>query len=208
MAALGGGKAPAFLVFASDGVSARRDDVAAQKQQVVDAFSGGGWRIPELMAQLPEATDFFMDSISRATLDHYSRPGSSWSATPRTATRSAASAPGSRWSGAAVLAGELLAAGGDHAVAFARYEEKFRDYASISQKVNAGRLLAPETRIGIRFRNLLFGALTLVGLLMKLVDRPATNLELEDYDALRAVVRRPCRLRPHPVRDPPATSPG
>ena len=37
---LGGGKAPAFFVFASDAGAASRDDVAAQKQAVVEAFRG------------------------------------------------------------------------------------------------------------------------------------------------------------------------
>jgi 2-polyprenyl-6-methoxyphenol hydroxylase-like FAD-dependent oxidoreductase len=83
--------------------------------------------------------------------------------------------------GAYVLAGELHRAGGDHTVAFRRYEDVFRRYASVSQKVNAGRLLAPATRFGIRVRNLMFSALTLASPLMRLVDRPATNIRLEDY---------------------------
>ena len=189
MVALGGGKAPAFLVFASDPLPEVRDDVPAQRQQVLDAFRGGGWRIPELMAQLPAATDFYMDSISRATLDHYSRGRVVLVGDAAYGNALGGFGTGLAVVGATVLAGELLAAGGDHAVAFAQYESKFRDYASISQKVNAGRLLAPATRIGIRLRNLLFAALTLFGPLMKLIDRPATNLKLEDYDALRTAVR-------------------
>jgi hypothetical protein len=97
------------------------------------------------MAKLAGATDFHMDSISRATVDHYSR-------------------------GRVVLVGDAA-------------------YASVSQKVNAGRLLAPGTRWGIRLRNLLFGALALVGPLMKVVDRPASNLVLEDYERFAPAAR-------------------
>ena len=181
MAALGGGKAPAFLVFASDGVSAR-DDVAAQKQQVVDAYRGGAWRLPELMAKLPGATDFYLDSISRATVDRWSRGRVVLVGDAAYGNALGGFGTGLALVGASVLAGELLAARGDHTVAFAAYQAKFRGYASVSQKVNAGRILAPGTRWGIRLRNLLFGALTIVGPLMKVVDRPASNLALEDYE--------------------------
>ena len=63
------------------------------------------------------------------------------------------------------------------------YDTKFRDYASVSQKINAGRLLAPSTRLGIRARNILFSSLAAFGPLMTLVDRLASNLKLQDYDA-------------------------
>lgn len=43
------------------------------------------------------------------------------------------------------------------------------------------------TRFGIRLRNLLFGALTAFGPLMKVVDRPARNIVLEDYERRGAV---------------------
>ena len=101
--------------------------------------------------------------------------------TPPTATPSAGSAPASSLVGAYVLAGELAKADGDHKRAFDAYEDKIRDYASISQKVNAGRLMAPATRRGILLRNLLFSSLSLVGPLMKVIDKPATNIDLEDY---------------------------
>lgn len=80
-----------------------------------------------------------------------------------------------------MLAGELHRAGGDVSTAFEQYETKFRNYASVSQKINAGRLLAPRTWPGIVARNVLFTSLKLFGPLMKLVDRPATNITLEDY---------------------------
>lgn len=99
-----------------------------------------------------------------------------------------------------MLAGELFDAGGDHKVAFAQYEAKYRGYASISQKINAGRLLAPSTRFGIRMRNVMFSALTVFGPLMKLVDRPATKLKLEDCNAGRVSA---LHNLPVQVEDPP-----
>ncbi len=186
MAALGGGKAPAWFVFASDPMPGARDDVAAQKRFLIDAYRGTGWRVPELMAGVPDAQEFYLDAISRVTIDRY--------ATGRVALVGDAAhgnalggfGTGLAIVGAYVLAGELWRAGGDHQAAFAAYHAKYRGYASVSQKVNAGRLLAPATRMGIRARNLLFSSLATFGPLMKLVDRPASNLKLEDYGPLSA----------------------
>jgi 2-polyprenyl-6-methoxyphenol hydroxylase-like FAD-dependent oxidoreductase len=188
MVALGGGKAPAFFVFASDRVPAR-DDETAQKQQFLAAYRDAAWRVPELLAGVPAADEFYMDSISRAVLDHYSRGRIALIGDAAYGNALGGFGTGLALVGAYVLAGELLAAGGDHVRAFQQYETKYRGYASISQKVNAGRLLAPATRTGIRVRNLLFNALTLFGPLMKFLDRPASNLKLEDYDAALSTSR-------------------
>lgn len=186
MAAISSAKAPAFFVFASDLLPPARDDVAVQKQQAVDALGGGRWRMPELVAQIPGAAEFYMDSISRATLDHYSRGRVALVGDAAYGNALGGFGTGLSLVGAYVLAGELAKANGDHTRAFAAYEERIRDYASISQKINAGRLLAPATRHGIFLRNLLFSSLSLVGPLMKVVDKPATNIELDDYTRFTA----------------------
>jgi 2-polyprenyl-6-methoxyphenol hydroxylase-like FAD-dependent oxidoreductase len=87
--------------------------------------------------------------------------------------------------GAYVLAGELFWAAGAHTEAYTQYQAKFRNYAKVSQKVNAGRLLAPSTRVGIRGRNALFSTAVLFAPLMKLFDRFATDIKLEDYSSRR-----------------------
>ena len=38
---------------------------------------------------------------------------------------------------------------GAYKIAYAQYKSQFRGYAKISQKVNAGKLLAPSTRLGL-----------------------------------------------------------
>jgi 2-polyprenyl-6-methoxyphenol hydroxylase-like FAD-dependent oxidoreductase len=181
MAALGGSKAPAFFVFASQPDSDARDDVDAQKRQVTAAYANGGWRLDELMQQIPAGREFHMDSISRVTMDRYTSGRVALVGDSAYGNALGGFGTGLAIVGAYVLAGELHRAGGDHTVAFRRYEDVFRRYASVSQKVNAGRLLAPATRFGIRVRNLMFSALTLASPLMRLVDRPATNIRLEDY---------------------------
>ncbi len=189
MAALGGSKAPAFFVFASDPLPSVRDDVAAQKQQVVDAYRGGGWRLPELMKALPSAEEFYLDSISRAVVDRWYRGRTVLVGDSAYGNALGGFGTGLALVGAYVLAGELARAGGDHLAAYPAYQERYRDYAAVSRKVNAGRLLAPRTRAGIRLRDLLFGALTVAAPLMKLVERPASGLRLDDYSRFVPVRR-------------------
>ncbi|GAA0266406.1 FAD-dependent monooxygenase [Cryptosporangium japonicum] len=183
MAALGGPKASAFFVFAAPLSPAARGDVDTQKQFLVDALRGARWRIPELMAAVPGAAEFYLDSISRVTVDRYSTGRVALVGDSAYGNALGGFGTGLAVVGAYVLAGELARADGDHRAAFARYESTYRGYASVSQKINAGRLLAPGSKAGIVGRNLGFSALSLFGPLMRIVDRPATNLTLEDYDA-------------------------
>ncbi len=179
MVGLGGSKAPAFFVFRSNPLPPTRDDVDAQ-QQVIDAYRGGRWRLPELMAKLRASSTFYLDSISRVTMDRYATGRVALVGDSAYGNALGGFGTGLAVVGAYVLAGELHRAAGDHAVAFAAYETKYRDYASVSQKINAGRLLAPRTRLGIFGRNLLFAGLK-SGPLMKLFDKPAKNIALDDY---------------------------
>ena len=88
--------------------------------------------------------------------------------------------------GAYVLAGELAAAGGDHRIAFARYEAEIRDYAKGCQKLanNAGPFLAPPTRWKIWRRNQVYRMLsscTLSGVFNKMTTEAASAITLKDY---------------------------
>lgn len=182
MATLGGAKAPAWFVFASAPFPGSRDDVVGQKQFLSDAYRDARWRVPELMDQVAGASEFYMDAISRVTMDRYSSGRVVLVGDAAYGNALGGFGTGLAVVGAYVIAGELHRANGDYRTAFARYEAKYRGYASVSQKVNAGRLLAPATRSGIRARNLLFSALAAFGPLIKLVDRPASNLKLEEYE--------------------------
>ena len=190
MAATGGPKAPAFFVFASDHLAYDRDDLAQQKQLLADAYAGGGWKIPDLLAQLPAAKEFYLDSISRASVDRY--------ATGRVVLLGDAAygntlggfGTGLAIVGAYVLAGELRRSAEDHEAAYAAYEAKFRNYAKVADEISAGRFLAPKTRLGMKARNALFSVSFVFTPLMKLMDRFATDIDLEDYEPLETE-RRP-----------------
>lgn len=181
MAALGGGKAPAFFVFASGPLDYDRDDVDRQKRLVADAYRGAAWKVPQLLAGLPHATSFHLDSVSRVTMDRYTAGRVALVGDAAYGNALGGFGTGLAVVGAYVLAGELFRAGGDHTAAFARYDAALRGYAKVARTVNAGRLLAPSTRLGIRLRNRLFSMSALFTPLMRLGDHFATDINLEDY---------------------------
>ncbi|WP_405146933.1 FAD-dependent monooxygenase [Sphaerisporangium sp. NBC_01403] len=184
MAALGGPKAPAFFVFASERLDYDRDDIDRQKRILVEAYQGAGWRVPELIAKVPEARDFYLDSISRVELGHYSEGRVVLLGDAAYGNTLGGFGTGLAVVGAYVLAGELAAAGGDHRVAFRKYEEAFRGYAKVARQGSAGPFLAPSTSRRIRMRNLLFKRRLLFRAMMRMTDWFATDIELKDYPSL------------------------
>jgi 2-polyprenyl-6-methoxyphenol hydroxylase-like FAD-dependent oxidoreductase len=93
--------------------------------------------------------------------------------------------------GAYTLAGELALAGGDHQVAFQRYERIMRSPVAKSQKTasGAGKFLTPATDQKIRNRNLMFRVLSAPALTVPfswLSERTANTGALRDYPLPRA----------------------
>jgi 2-polyprenyl-6-methoxyphenol hydroxylase-like FAD-dependent oxidoreductase len=181
MAAVGGPKASAFLVFASPELEYDRTDTGTQRKLVAAAYRDAGWRVPELIEKLPHAREFYLDSLARVTIDRYSRGRVVLLGDAAYGNTLGGFGTGLAVVGAYVLAGELLAAGGDHRVAFARYEELFRGYAKVSQRGSAGPFLAPPSRLRIKLRDWTFKSRFLLGLMLKATDNFATGIELKDY---------------------------
>jgi 2-polyprenyl-6-methoxyphenol hydroxylase-like FAD-dependent oxidoreductase len=179
MVAIGGPKAQSFFVFAADELSYDRDDAEQQKKLVVDAYRGGGWRIPEVLAAVPAARDFFLDSISSVDVDDYARGRVVLLGDAAYGNTLGGFGTGLAVVGAYVLAGELRC--GDHRTAFRRYTELMRGYAKVTRKTNAGPFLAPRTRRGIRMRNRLFQWSFLFRSMMWATDRFATDIDLPEY---------------------------
>ncbi|GIH14799.1 hypothetical protein [Rugosimonospora africana] len=89
-------------------------------------------------------------------------------------------------SGAYTLAGELVAAGGDHRTAFAQYEQQMRPGVAASQKQakEAGPFLAPLTEKKLRQRNRAYRFLSkrlVAGVFVRLTERSANALKLKQY---------------------------
>ena len=182
MASVGGPKAPAMFVFASEPLDYDRYDTDQQKRIVAAAYADGGWRLPELVAALPDARDLYLDAIAQVHIDTYRKGRVALLGDAAYGNTLAGFGTGLATVGAYVLAGELAAAGGDHRRALTRYEELFRPYAKVARTGNgAGSFLAPRTRRGIRMRNWLFKRRVLMAGMMKLTDRFATDIDLPDY---------------------------
>jgi 2-polyprenyl-6-methoxyphenol hydroxylase-like FAD-dependent oxidoreductase len=181
MAAVGGPKASAFFVFASPELDYDRTDTGTQRELVATAYRDAGWRVPELIEKLPQAREFYLDSLARVTIDRYSRGRVVLLGDAAYGNTLGGFGTGLAVVGAYVLAGELLAAGGDHRVAFARYEELFRGYAKVSQRGSAGPFLAPPSRLRIKLRDWTFKSRFLLRMMLKATDNFATDIELKDY---------------------------
>jgi 2-polyprenyl-6-methoxyphenol hydroxylase-like FAD-dependent oxidoreductase len=181
MIAVGGPKAGAFFVFASEPLTFDRYDTDQQKKVLLDAYRGGGWRVPELMAEVAQAQEFYLDSISRVVMDHYAKGRVVLLGDSAYGSTLGGFGSGLAIVGAYVLAGELLAAQGDHRVAFTAYEDAFRTYASVTRKGNAGPFLAPGTKTRMRLRNWMFKSSFLLRAMLKMTDKFATSIDLKDY---------------------------
>jgi 2-polyprenyl-6-methoxyphenol hydroxylase-like FAD-dependent oxidoreductase len=161
-------------------------DTGQQQKIVASAFDGVGWHVPSLLEQMPEAADFYFDSVSQVHLDR-------WSAARVALIGDAgyAAGPGGNGTGTAViaaylLAGELAAADGDYRVAFARYEQLLRPYVARGQKQARGgaAFLAPATATKITQRDRFFRMLAYLpakGFIRYMSTRTATAIRLPDY---------------------------
>ncbi|CCH31007.1 FAD-dependent monooxygenase [Actinosynnema sp. NPDC047251] len=181
MVAVGGSKAPAFFVFAADELTYDRYDVAAQREILREHYRGGGWRLPELMASIGDATSVYVDAICRVETTTYAKGRVALLGDAGYGNTLGGFGSGLAIVGAYVLAGELAAADGDHRVAFARYEERLRGLTKVTRKANAGPFLAPGTAFRIRMRNGMFNSRLMMRVMLRMSDRMATDPGLPPY---------------------------
>jgi 2-polyprenyl-6-methoxyphenol hydroxylase-like FAD-dependent oxidoreductase len=132
-----------------DSVNALAVDVDAQKKILLDAFSGHTeWKIPQLLDAVRADPEFSFDSVSQIHLP-------SWH-------RGCIALVGDAAHCAALLSEELEDAGGDHTVAFVRYEQLRYPCAEFAQNTvtDGGELIVPSTREAVDARNARFRAST------------------------------------------------
>ncbi|MFC0622744.1 FAD-dependent monooxygenase [Kribbella deserti] len=126
-------------------------DVDQQKDLLRQEFAGSGWEVPKLFSYLDEAEDFYLDSISQITLDHWHRG--------RVAlVGDAGYSPGPAVGGgtslamvtAYVLAGEL-ASYADPVAGLRAYEDQVRDFVLENRKVGPSMMkaLVPTSKAGV-----------------------------------------------------------
>jgi 2-polyprenyl-6-methoxyphenol hydroxylase-like FAD-dependent oxidoreductase len=181
-----GGTAKAMLSFTSPALDYDRRDVPAQKEILRARFTGVGWLVPQMLAAMPAASDFYFDSLSQVHLDQWYRR--------RTVLLGDAGYCGSPLAGlgtamalvaAYVLAGELSASPDDHEAAFARYQDEMRAYVKQCQTLPPGGVkgFAPGSAPMIWMRNLSMTMMTRwpVRALVAKQFQKADAITLKDY---------------------------
>lgn len=181
------GENKAGLSFRSEPINYDRRNVAEQKRMMAERFAGVGWRAPQLVAAMYDATDFFFDSMAQVKMDSWSRGrvaligDAACCPSPLTGLGTSLALVG-----AYVLAGELAAARGDHRRAFARYEEIMRPYVTKGQELPPGGIggYAPNSAFAIRSRTATMRMMTrwpMKALIAKQFTK-AESIDLPDYD--------------------------
>jgi 2-polyprenyl-6-methoxyphenol hydroxylase-like FAD-dependent oxidoreductase len=177
-----------FLILAGAGAApASAREAGAQKAILRTAFGAAGWECQAILAAMERADDFYFDRVSQIYMDAWSRgrialAGDACAGPSLLAGQGAALA----MTAAYVLAGELKTAGGNHTLAFGRYEALLRQFITDKQRaaVGAARAYVPRTRLGIIFRNRVTRLMTLPPVARLAVGSLATDrLSLPDYDA-------------------------
>jgi 2-polyprenyl-6-methoxyphenol hydroxylase-like FAD-dependent oxidoreductase len=144
-------QAKAYFAFRSGPLAYDHRDVAQHKRLLRDAFAGDtSWRVRELLAVALADPDFYFDALSQVHMESWSTGrialvgDAAWCASP-------ASGAGAELAlvGAYRLAGELAAAGGEHRVAYPRYDRSHRDLVNRKQQIGLNvRLMIPQTAAG------------------------------------------------------------
>ncbi|MFJ3205094.1 FAD-dependent monooxygenase [Streptomyces sp. NPDC086989] len=151
-------QAKAYFIFRSERLNYDHRDVAQHKRLVTEAFADQPWQPARglLDAALADP-DFYFDALGQVQMDSWSSGrialvgDAAWCASP-------ASGSGAELAlvGAYRLAGELAAAGGNHRLAFARYDTVHRPLVDRKQQISPNvRLMVPKTEGGRCLRDVL-----------------------------------------------------
>lgn len=172
-----------FCVFASDELVYDRHDTEGQKKLIAGAYAGCGWRTPELTETVWDADGLYFDSISRVDVPRWSTGRIALLGDAAYGATVGGMGTGSAVVGAYVLAGELAAAGGDHARAFARYEQRLRPFVTRCQEGGrqAGEFLAPPTQEAIDARNGLLNDPQALAAMLQQGEDMSADIELPEY---------------------------
>jgi len=183
--------AQVYLMFAAHSLEYDHRDVDQQKKIVIESFRGTEWDVPLLLEQLGRAPDFYFDAISQVYMDRWASErvallgDAGYCASP-------ASGQGTSLAlvGAYILAGELLAAAGDHQTAFINYERAMWDFAAQNQGLAEsnlqGMVLKSNAQIWfqmqmIRLLPYLPGKDRIIGRVADAIHSAATAIQVRDY---------------------------
>ncbi|WP_280363392.1 VOC family protein [Nocardia wallacei] len=164
-----------------------RSDTDAQRRIVIDAFEDDGWLVPEMLAAIWDAPDFYFDRTVQVDMDVWSRDrtvllgDAGYCASPMSGIGTSLALVG-----AYILAGELATAGGDHTRAYPAYEQKMRLFVHRAQefarRAGDGGLM-PESHRQLRLRNQAIRMLRFLPkrLVRRGMEKVADTVQLDEY---------------------------
>jgi len=179
-----------FLFPTPEGLPADRRGFLAE------TFAGSGWETDRLLAGASDAPDFYADAVCQIRMDGWSR-GRVALVGDAAYCPSLASGQGSSLAlvGAYVLAGELAAAGGDHASAFAAYEQRMRAFVEVNQKLGTDGIkrMVPTSKLQVRLGMFVMRLLPKLPGRERMIEKmtgsihdAATAIVLPDYEPVPA----------------------
>jgi len=184
-------RAGAFVAFASPQLDYDRHDVAQQRRILRDVFGGMGWHTPRLLAALDTAPELYFDQICKVRTPVWAKGRIALVGDAACGATIGGMGNGTALVEAYALAGELAAAGGDHTIAFPRYERLVASFARAAQKggETTGSFLAPRTAFGLRARDWAMNRKLFMTLTFKIAADRSSGIDLPDYE--RAAAARP-----------------
>ncbi|WP_240544055.1 FAD-dependent monooxygenase [Bradyrhizobium canariense] len=174
-----------FLLVFAEHHSVVTETPNSQKALLREIYGGDGWECDQMLAELERAGELYFDTVSQIRMPNWSRGrvaliGDAAFCVSLLAGQGSALAMISAY----VLAGELAMSGGRYLEAFAGYEARLKSYIGRKQRgaERFARALAPRTRVGMLFRNVVVRSFSIPGLARLAIGRDiADELELPDY---------------------------
>lgn len=173
--------ARALMFFDGDFGDCDYRDVGAQKQFVRQRFAGQGWHVPQILADMEFAPDFYFDTISQVVIERWSRGRVALLGdAAHCASPLSGMGTGMAVVGAYVLAQELNASPDNRQAAFANYQRRLQPFVDASQTLahKAVGGFVPKSKFSIWMRNLMMKLLPLL---------PVEAMLKETYAAANAI---------------------
>jgi len=174
-------EARALMFFDGDFGDCDYRDVGAQKQFVRQRFAGQGWHVPQILADMEFAPDFYFDTISQVVIERWSRGRVALLGdAAHCASPLSGMGTGMAVVGAYVLAQELNASPDNRQAAFANYQRRLQPFVDASQTLahKAVGGFVPKSKFSIWMRNLMMKLLPLL---------PVEAMLKETYAAANAI---------------------
>ncbi|MBN9306605.1 MAG: hypothetical protein BGO82_13360 [Devosia sp. 67-54] len=142
-------------------------DPAQQKEILARRYARSGWETPDMLRALAATTDLYFDRVSQIVMPRWTKGrvaliGDACACPSLLAGEGSAMAMAEAYT----LAGELHAASGDHAAAFAAYEQLLRPYVERKQKAARGfaASFVPQSALALWLRNTSINVANTLGL--------------------------------------------